>query len=284
MKAARRATPVDAVIVGMGWTGSIMALELARAGLKVVALERGRLQDTDPDFNNISRNDELRFNARTEMGQDLSRETFTFRNNGQQTALPMRQMGTTVLGTNVGGMGAHWSGETYRNALWDFEPRSATLRRYGRTAWPADATTEDWPLSYAELEPHYDRFEYLAGVSGLAGANPFEAPRSRPYPNPPLQESHAGKLFREATTRMGYHPFVAPAALASQGYENPEGAVLGPCVYCGMCSRWGCEMGAKASPQTTLLAALRKQKSFSCARMRMCSRSMWTNARGARPA
>jgi gluconate 2-dehydrogenase alpha chain len=60
----------------------------------------------------------------------------------------------------------------------------------------------------------------------------------------------------------GYHPFVAPAAHASQGYQNPEGAVLGPCVYCGMCARWGCEMGAKASPQTTLLPALRPLKNF----------------------
>lgn len=263
----RTLAPVDAVVVGLGWTGSIAALELGRAGLRVVALERGRMQDTTPDFDAFSRNDELRYHARTEMGLDLSRETFTFRNDDAQRALPMRHMGTTMLGTNVGGMGAHWAGETYRNALWDFAPRRETIARYGASAWPALSVTEDWPVGYDELERHYDRFERLCGVSGaagnvggrrVAGGNPFEAPRSAPYPNPPLLESHAARRFREACTRLGHHPFPAPAAQASQPYVNPEGATLAPCVYCGMCSRWGCEMGAKASPQTTLLPALRE--------------------------
>lgn len=262
---------VDAVVVGMGWTGSIAALELAKAGLRVVGLERGRRQDTRPDFDGNHRNDELRYATRMEMGQDLARETVTFRNRAAETALPMRYMGSFMLGEGLGGMGAHWAGETYRHAEWDFRARSATLARYGRSMWPEGATTEDWPVSYAELEPYYDRFERLAGVAGQAsrvrgraavGPNPFEAERSAEYPNPPMKTSAAGELFRSTCVELGYHPFVAPSANSTQGYENPEGAVLGPCVYCGMCSRWGCEMGAKASPQTCVMPALDRRPNF----------------------
>jgi len=42
--------PVDAVLVGFGWTGAIMGMELTQAGLQVVALERGENRDTYPDF------------------------------------------------------------------------------------------------------------------------------------------------------------------------------------------------------------------------------------------
>jgi gluconate 2-dehydrogenase alpha chain len=267
----KRKPRVDVVIVGMGWTGSIMALELAKANLRVVGFERGRVQDTDPDFNAFSRNDELRYNIRTEMAQNLAKETISFRNQANERALPMRYIGSTVLGEGLGGMGAHWSGETYRNALWDFTPKSSTISRYGANAWPTLSTTEDWPVSYAELEPHYDRFEYLAGVSGVAGniagvikpsGNPFEAPRKRDYPNPPMKTSYAGQIFRDTSAKLGFHPFIAPSSNSTQSYQNPEGVTLGPCVYCGMCSRYGCEMGAKASPQTTILPALREKANF----------------------
>ena len=45
-------------------------------------------------------------------------------------------------------------------------------------------------------------------------------------------------------------------------YTNPYGVTLGACIYCGFCERFGCEMGAKASPQTTVLPALRQAKGF----------------------
>ncbi len=54
----------DVVIVGLGWTGSIMALELARAGLDVVAIERGPWRDTATDFNIGTAPDELRYGIR----------------------------------------------------------------------------------------------------------------------------------------------------------------------------------------------------------------------------
>ena len=82
--------PVDAVVVGSGVVGSIMAMELANAGLSVLCLERGRMIDPKTDFQAPYVHDELKYDRHSDIFQNLSRETLTFRNNATQTALPMR--------------------------------------------------------------------------------------------------------------------------------------------------------------------------------------------------
>jgi len=268
---ATRLKPVDVAIVGVGLTGTIFAKELAESGLSVVGLERGRWRDTDPDFGMPYAHDELRFVKRHELMQDLSRETITFRNNANETALPMRQLGSFRPGEGVGGAAVHWGGVTWRFLPWDFETRSRTLARYGKDQLAADCTSQDWGVSYDELERYFDRFEYLYGISGKAGnlkgkivpgGNPFEGPRSREYATPPLKTSYAGALFKQAAENMGYKPFPTPSAALSRQYTNEYGATINACVYCGYCQFFGCEMGAKASPQTAVLPNLMKQKNF----------------------
>jgi gluconate 2-dehydrogenase alpha chain len=268
---ATRLPPVDAVVIGMGWTGAIMARALTGAGLKVVGLERGRMRDTEPDFALPQGHDELRYALRHELMQDLSRETITFRNSNGQTALPMRQYGSFLFGDGVGGAGVHWNGQTFRFHPRDFRLRSFVEENYGAEFIPADMTLQDWGVTYDELEPGYDRFEYLCGISGKAGniagriqpgGNPFEGPRSRDYPTPPLKNSYAGELFAEAATGLGLHPFRSPSAALSQPYTNPDGQDLNACIICGFCGRFGCGMAAKASPQTTILPLLQQRTGF----------------------
>ena len=67
--------PVDAVVIGLGWTGSILSLELAQAGLNVVALERGSNRDTAPDFTYPKATDELRYGIRGDLFRRLSLES-----------------------------------------------------------------------------------------------------------------------------------------------------------------------------------------------------------------
>ena len=89
---AERLRPVDAVTIGVGMTGSILAKELAAAGLKVVGLERGAERDTVPDFQSPAMHDELRFAIRKSLMMDTTRETMTVRANVDQTALPLRRI------------------------------------------------------------------------------------------------------------------------------------------------------------------------------------------------
>jgi gluconate 2-dehydrogenase alpha chain len=262
---------VDAVMIGVGWTGGILANELTKAGLRVVGLERGDYRDTSPDFSIPGVHDELAYGVRYKLFQDASKETLTFRQNRTQTALPVRQFGSFLPGDGLGGAGVHWNGVTWRFLPWDFETRSRSIARYGAGIMGEDCTSADWGITYNELEPYYDRFEYLAGIAGKAGnlrgkihpgGNPFEGARSREYPSPPQKQSYAMAVFDQAVSKLGYHPFPQPSANSTQPYTNPEGVGLGLCVYCGYCERFACEMGAKSSMQTTLLPKLLKSPHF----------------------
>ena len=259
---ATKLKSADIVIVGLGWTGGILAKELADTGLSIVVLERGAPRDTNPDFMYPTIHDELRYAQRHQLMQDVSRETLTFRNNANETALPMRQLGSFLPGEGVGGAGVHWNGTTWRWLPWDHEPLKLTLASYGRSVIPPDMQLQDWGVSYDELESYYDKFEYLCGVSGKAGnlrgqkiegGNAFEGPRQREYPNPPMIQTHAGALFEKAAKSLGYHPFPGPSANMSQPYVNPDGVAFGACHYCGYCERFGCEVNAKASAHFTVI-------------------------------
>src|ERR1035438_7309893 len=121
----------DAVIVGMGWTGAIMAKELIDAGLRVVALERGPDRDTQPDFAYPRVADELEGSVHRKFLQSLSKETITARHGVKDSAVPYRQIGSFKPGAGVGGAGAHWSGCHFRALPEDFNLRSNVRQRYG---------------------------------------------------------------------------------------------------------------------------------------------------------
>jgi gluconate 2-dehydrogenase alpha chain len=262
---------VDAVCIGVGFTGSILARELTKAGLKVVGLERGPNRTSRDDFAIPNVRDDLKYAVRQELFQDTQTETVTLRHSTPETALPIRRLGSFLPGTGVGGAGAHWNGVTWRLLESDHKLRSHLENRYGKDAVPAEMTIADFPQSYAELEPYYDRFEKLCGISGKAGnlrgqkiegGNVFEGPRQNEYPNKPLALTVAGSIMQKAAKDLGYHPFQAPAANMSEAYTNPEGLTLGACQYCGHCERFGCEANAKSSPQTTVLPVLMQDKNF----------------------
>jgi gluconate 2-dehydrogenase alpha chain len=271
---AERVKPVDVVTIGVGLTGSIMAKELAAAGLKVVGIERGAARDTVPDFQSPAIHDELRFAVRKALMQDNVKEAVTFRNSSDQTALPIRRWASFLPGTGLGGSAVHWNGQSFRFQVADFIYRTHIEQRYGKKFLEAcgpELTIQDWGVTYEELEPHYDRFEYLCGTSGKAGnikgqiqpgGNPFEAPRAREYPTPPMKEPYFGALFRKGAESLGYHPYPQPSANLSHPYTNPEGLTLQQCVFCGFCERFACEHFAKSSPQTIILPVLLKNPNY----------------------
>ena len=268
---ARKLPRKDAVIIGLGWTGSILAHELTDAGLDVVAIERGPWRDTATDFNISYAQDEWRYRLQHELFLRPAQTTVTFRNNASETALPVRNWGAFMLGNGVGGAGVHWNAETFRFLPSDFVLRTHLTERYGASFLPADMTIQDWGVTFDELEPHYDRFEYLCGTSGTAGnikgaiqegGNPFEGARSRPYPTPAMKQGYGHTLFAEAAKQLGYKPYPQPSGNLSQAYTNPLGVKLGQCTYCGFCEWFGCANYSKASPQTTILPVLLRKSNF----------------------
>jgi len=193
----------DVVIIGGGWTGLLMAKELgSRTALSVVVLERGGPRKTDDYANSM---DELDYAVRLRMMQDTSLETVTFRHSSGQRALPLRQLGSFLAGSGVGGAGEHWNGVCFRFLPDCFELLSRTMEKYGSKRLPEDHAIQDWGVNYDDLEPHYARAEEMMGISGKAGnlrgkqiegGNIFEGWRSAEYPTPPTKIPYFSALFR----------------------------------------------------------------------------------------
>lgn len=268
---ALKMAPVDAVVIGMGWTGSIMSRELTEAGLKVVALERGEMRNTAPDFAYPRMADELTYGIRYKLFQNLAKESLTIRHTPGDQAVPYRRLGAFLPGNGVGGAGVHWNGQHWRMQPYDLQLRSNTLERHGANAIPEGMTIQDWGITYDELEPWFDHFEKVCGTAGqagnlrgqkIAGGNPFEAPRQNPYPTAPMKTLYAGELLTQAGKELGLSAFPCPASNCTEPYTNPYGVQMGPCNYCGYCERFGCFNYSKASPQSTILPVLLSQPNF----------------------
>ena len=250
------AHPADICIVGMGAVGGIMAKELAAAGLKVVGLERGPMLE----FENYAHKDSIRATSRRDLEERVRHEPITSRPaKGAKTRLQY----TTSPSNNVGGGLMIWTGSATRFLPDDFkvytnDVRGGTAQRAGADLAGYDIA--DWPLTYADLEPFYERFEWEMGVSGKSGVNPFEGPRRKGYPLPPLRPSARAKLFGTATKHLGYHAYETPQGILSQAYKPPEPydqriPKRPGCVYCGHCNNYGCHVQAKTSSTFTMIPA-----------------------------
>ncbi len=269
---ARTDPKKDVVIIGLGWTGAILGMELAQEGVDILALERGSDRATVPDFQYPEVIDELKYGIRFGFMQKPRKSTLTIRRTLDEVAQPYRRLGSFLPGDGVGGAGIHWNGQTWRPMEVELRLKSYVEETFGAATIPDGMTIQDWGVSYDEMEPHFDRFEYMAGIAGKAGnikgeiqagGNPFEAPRSRDYPMPPMKQGVDAQMFARTASAMGLHPFPRPAANATQAYLNEYGMQLGPCNYCGFCERYGCLNYSKSSPQTCILDALKRMPNFS---------------------
>ncbi|HEU4962197.1 MAG TPA: GMC family oxidoreductase [Sphingomonas sp.] len=267
---AKAMPKVDVVLVGFGWTGAILAQQLCDAGMTVLALERASARTTPNNWATTFDQDELRYMWRHHLFQNVKYSTLTVRNTVNQTALPMRRLGSFLPGTGVGGAGIHWNAQIWRWLETDFKLKSHNEARYGKAATEG-LTIQDMPLGYDELESYYHKFDLICGTSGKAGnlkgakqagGNPFEGPRSSDYPTPPLPMTYGPKLFEQAATAKGLHPFPHPAGNLSQAYTNPLGLQMGKCTFCGFCEKFGCGNYSKSSPQTALIPYILTKPNF----------------------
>jgi choline dehydrogenase-like flavoprotein len=223
----------DFLIVGAGAAGGVMAKELATAGFRVVVLEQGpHLRERD------FKHDEYGTINRNQLTNDVRRQPTTFRKTEPEKA---ERHAAVVYGRMVGGGTAHFTANYWRFHEVDFLERS----KWGPISGTGFA---DWPVRYRDLEPYYTKAEQELGISGLAGSNPFDSPRSQPYPLPPMPVKSSGVLFERGARKLGLHPFPAPLAILSQPYRGRNA-----CLHCGFCEGFGCEVGAKSSTLASVI-------------------------------
>ena len=225
--------PVDFVIVGSGAAGGVLAKELSSKGLRIVVLEQGPyLQQSDFEHNEYKN-----FNL-SAISNDWKKSPNTFR----KTADDKAQTKPAVwYGRLVGGGSVHFTSNYWRFHEIDFHEAS-------KKGVPSGSGLADWPISYADLEPYYTKAEWELGVSGLAGSNPFDPPRSKPYPLPPMPIKSSGVLVERGSKKLGWHAFPAPLAILSKDYRGRNA-----CMHCGFCEAFGCEFGAKSSTLAAMI-------------------------------
>jgi len=253
----------DVVLVGLGAVGGVIAAELAAAGARVIALEKGAEYSPDQD---VRKFDELRYEVRNAITPGMQSDPITWRPDERSVGCPLPwQVGPLSMGPlflppslGVGGGSIHWAAWAFRFREAEFRLATTLEERFGKDI--LDGTTAvDWPYDYDELEPFYERAEIELGVSGRAGnlngetqegGNPFEAPRRSEFPMPPLDPAPTDTPFVAAVKGMGYHPYPAPAAINSEPYRGRSA-----CTYCGFCRDYACHVGAKASTAVTHVPA-----------------------------
>ena len=234
----------EAIVVGSGAAGSVVAHELARRGWSVTVLERGR--NLRPGFGKrpshelgtFYSSDEVK-TARKLGFPDGLLEPYTTRTQDEAAdGLGRSAQGALgQLGSAVGGTSLHYNAKFPRFWKQDFRMLSELGPIEG-------AQVADWPISYDDLAPYYDAVERRVGVQGDMDAMPArtkeQSPRSRPFDMPPNPISYVGQLLRDAADELGYSAYPQPAAVNSQEYAGRPA-----CVSCGLCSGFGCPINAR---------------------------------------
>jgi choline dehydrogenase-like flavoprotein len=214
---------VDAVIVGSGASGSTFAAVLAKAGKKVVVLEQG----PDWQLSDLISSDLWGRRIKPAGGPFLleGKHPVSYGNQG---------------GWGVGGAALHYFANFPRLLPNDFRIKS----EHGRAM--------DWPISYADVAPFYDKVAKDVGVSGDAKAEEKWRPAGEPYPMPPMKTFRNGDIWLKGFEAVGIR--MAPAALGMNSVEYKGRAA---CIYDGWC-HVGCPIGALANPLVTYLADAKK--------------------------
>lgn len=227
----RPSDTVDFVIVGSGGAGGIMAKELSTAGFTVVVLEQGpRLTETQFDH------DEFGTFMQSKLANNPATQPQTFRATPQETA---KQQQALIYGRLVGGSNAHFTANFWRLRPSDFTEAS-------RLGGVTGTGLVDWPIGYDDLEPYYTKAEWELGVSGEKG--PFDPPRSKDYPMPPLPVKSSGVLMEKGARAVGLHPEPTPMAINSRFYNGRPA-----CQHCGFCLFFMCEFRSKSTSMATML-------------------------------
>ena len=225
---SREITDPDVVIIGAGMAGLAIANTLTRSGAKVVCLEQGPyVQDVDspmlsPDWEFAMRRD-WAFNP------NIRSLPFDF---------PVATNGTfqPYLFNAVGGSTNQYSAFWHRQKPVDF--LKGTEHGFEGAI--------DWPITYEDLEPYYNKTDAEIGIAGLPG-DPAYPPRDEAPRLPQAAHGAYARIVAEGMERMGVHWWPGDNAILTEAREDRMA-----CNNCGMCNL-GCPRHARGNAHAVYL-------------------------------
>ena len=224
---------VDFVIVGSGAAGGVLAKELSTNGFRVVVLEQGPYIKPEADFTH----DEIEVFNTAPADQQSELQPMTFRKTPDEKA---RLQPSVMYGRCVGGSSVHFT---------------ANFWRFHEIDLSNGARWEKFPARVLPIGPSLRGPGAVLHKSGMGnwrvrsgGASPFDPPRSKPYPMPPLPVKGSGVVFERARGNLAITRF-------PRRWLFFRSRVLGAiaCVNCGFCLGFGCEVGAKSSSLSAMI-------------------------------
>ena len=231
----------DAVVIGAGAGGGVAAMVLAEAGLRVLVVERGRWLSFDEIGTDHLRNHRhAAYDNNTGPPPVGFPRTFLDDDGTERTTAPIDGDYHNNAMTVGGGT------RVYGGQAWRFFPDD--FRMASRYGVPDGSSLADWPISYDDLEPFYDRAEWEVGVAGLVGGDGLEEHRSRPYPMSPIPHNSEARLLQEAASKLGWRTCAVPLLINSVPRHGRPA-----CERCGQCVGFACPTNAKNGTQNTVL-------------------------------
>jgi choline dehydrogenase-like flavoprotein len=232
---------VNAVIVGAGAGGGVVAKELSVAGLSVVLIEQGNWISYDDNTN-----DELLSQRTTVLGNSCGPDDEHYRRvnvhpDGSSRIVLPSEADYNSNAACVGSGTVTYGALAWRYMKEDFKMKSV----YGHVP---GSTLEDWPISYEDLEAYYEKAEWELGVAGEDEKNPFAPPRKRPQPMPPFTHNKEAGLLKDAAQRLGLHPFSIPMLRNSVPYNGRPA-----CYRMRTCIGFACPVNAKSGTHNTVI-------------------------------
>ncbi|MBN9389065.1 MAG: gluconate 2-dehydrogenase subunit 3 family protein [Chloroflexi bacterium] len=231
----------DAIVVGAGAGGGVAACVLAEGGQRVLLVERGEWLTTHDLRQDHLRNHRLAAGFDFPAGPTTEGNPRVFSTANGEVVVPPTDPRWHNNAMTVGGGTRVYGAQGWRFCPEDFQMASI----YGV---PEGSSLADWPISYEDLEPDYDRAEWELGIAGDPAGNKFAGPRKRGYPMPPMPQTPAQQILKKGAETIGINTSPVPLLINSVPYNG-----RGACMHCGACVGLGCPGEFKTDTRNTVI-------------------------------